>query len=72
MNESAFCSEFARDQRTCKKSLKKLKNLHKRLAEVRKRGETQVELRDSLEWKQMDREIGMNDEEDTEADGYML
>jgi len=69
VNENTFCSAFAKDQKNCKQILKKLKVLHQKLAEVRKIGEAQVELYESLEFEQMDREIGVSDEEDTEAEG---
>ena len=72
IQERQFCPEYAKDsdQRECTDAIKKLERLHKRLAEIRKKGQEQLDLRDQLEDEQTDREIAIlsgEAEEETEA-----
>ena len=69
VNERAFCKDYASNKRDCEKSIKQLEKYHKKLSVIQELGEQGEELLENLQEEQFNREIGLSDAEETEADG---
>ena len=69
VNERAFCKDYASNKRDCEKSIKQLEKYHKKLSVIQELGEQGEELLENLQEEQFNREIGLSDEDETEADG---
>ena len=69
VNEKAFCKGYAINKRDCEKSIKQLEKYHKKLSDIAELGEQGEELLEGLEDEKFNREIGLSDEDETEADG---
>ena len=69
ITERKFCDKYATSstKRDCIKSIKNLERYYKELSRLVKIGEEKEEFYSRLEDEQFDRDIGLSDEEDTEA-----